>query len=42
MVLIIKGVLIKAKASNLAFDAAQLLLTQEISFLLENFTRKTV
>jgi len=40
MVLIIKGVLIKAKASNLAFDAAQILLTQEISFLLENFTRK--
>ena len=40
MVLIIKGVLIKAKASNLNFNTAQSLLTEEIRFLLENFTRK--
>lgn len=40
MVLIIKGVLIKAKASNLSFNEAQILLSTEISFLLENFTRK--
>jgi TetR/AcrR family acrAB operon transcriptional repressor len=42
IVLIVKGTLIKAKASNFVFDEAQALLSEEILFLLENFTRKTV
>ncbi len=42
IVLILKGALIKAKASNMAFMNAQTLLTEEITFLLENFTRKFV
>ena len=41
IVLIIKGSLVKSKASNFAFGEAQALLSTEISFLLENFTRKT-
>ena len=40
IVLIVKGTLVKSKASNLAFNEAQALLSTEISFLLENFTRK--
>lgn len=40
IVLAIKGSLVKSKASNLCFKEAQALLTEEISFLLENFTRK--
>lgn len=40
IILVIKGSLVKSKASNLCFNEAQALLTEEISFLLENFTRK--
>jgi len=42
IVLIVKGTLIKAKASNFVFSEAQALLSEEILFLLENFTRKSV
>jgi len=40
IVLTIKGALIKSKASNQSFDVAQAFLTQHITFLLDNFTRK--
>ena len=40
IVFAIKGVLIKAKASSLSFDEMQRLLTLQITFLLDNFTRK--
>ena len=40
IVLVLKGVLIKAKATNMTFVDAQALLSEEILFLLENFTRK--
>lgn len=41
IVLIVKGTLIKAKANNMAFSDAQALLSEEILFLLDNFTRKS-
>ena len=40
IVLVLKGVLIKAKATNMSFVDAQALLSEEILFLLDNFTRK--
>ena len=42
IVLVVKGALIKSKASTMNFKEAQALLTEEITFLLENFTRKSV
>jgi len=42
IVLVIKGALIKAKASAFSFTEAQTLLTEQIHFLLENFTRKAL
>mgnify|MGYP003598766921 CR=1 FL=1 len=40
IVFAIKGVLIKSKANDLNFDEMQKLLTTQITFLLENFTRE--
>ena len=40
IVFAIKGVLIKSKANDLNFDETQKLLTTQITFLLENFTRE--
>ncbi|MBV5278997.1 MAG: TetR/AcrR family transcriptional regulator [Campylobacteraceae bacterium] len=39
IVLVLKGAAVKAKASNLHFNEAQAFITEQISFLLENFTR---
>jgi len=40
IILIIKGVLIRAKASNMGFNEAQQILTQHIIYLLDQCTRK--
>ena len=40
MVFLIKGILVRSKASNLGFVEAQALLPQQLSFLIDNFTRK--
>jgi len=40
IVLVLKGAAIKAKASNFHFNEAQNFISEQISFLLENFTRK--
>jgi AcrR family transcriptional regulator len=40
IIMVLKGVLIKAKASNLGFYEAQNILTLHITFLIEQFTNK--
>jgi AcrR family transcriptional regulator len=40
IILLLKGGLIKSKASNMAFDEAQLILTKHITYLLDQCTRK--
>lgn len=40
LIMVLKGVLIKAKASNLGFYEAQNILTLHITYLLEQFTNK--
>lgn len=40
IIMVLKGILIKAKASNLGFYEAQNILTLHITFLLEQFTNK--
>ena len=38
----IRGIMIKSKISNLTFEETQQFLTRQISFLLDNFTRKVL
>ena len=40
IIMVLKGVLIKAKASNMGFDEAQQILTKHIIYLLDQCTRK--
>ena len=40
IIMLLKGVLIKAKASNMGFDEAQQILTKHIIYLLDQCTRK--
>ena len=42
IIMILKGVLIKAKASNMGFDEAQQILTKHIIYLLNQCTRKVL
>lgn len=42
IIMILKGVLIKAKASNMRFDEAQQMLTKHITYLLNQCTRKVL
>lgn len=42
LIIIMKGMLVKAKANSLNFDAAQASLTAHLSFLLHQFKRKNV
>ena len=42
IIMILKGVLIKAKASNMGFDKAQQILTKHIIYLLNQCTRKVL
>lgn len=42
IIMILKGALIKAKASNMGFDEAQQMLTKHITYLLEQCTRKVL
>lgn len=40
IVFFMKGTLIKSKASNWSFEEAQVIFMQQLSFLIDNFTRK--
>ena len=42
IIMLLKGALIKAKASNMGFDEAQQILTKHITYLLEQCTRKVL
>ena len=42
IIMLLKGALIKAKASNMGFDEAQQMLTKHITYLLNQCTRKVL